>query len=194
MTALTRTWSEHGFWKYSCGCIQFQDGWESCERHRDGTRPVVEDTTHLEGTGREIAHIYLMSHHATLPAYKTSGSVGMDIAISTDATVRPGEWSRISTGLIIKPPEGYFAALYGRSSLCQRFLMLANNVGITDPDYCGPKDEIKVQLYNFGLQPVHLLKGERVAQIVFTPYVRCELELFNPSGASRGGYGSTGTV
>lgn len=188
--AFTRDWSQHGFWKYSCGCLQFQDGWERCEPHsKTGDLPSVEEQ-HFE---KEVAHIYLASN-ATLPSYKTPGSVGMDISVSADTTIAPGEWKRVPTGLIIKPPEGYFAAMYGRSSLCQRFLMVANNVGITDPDYCGPEDEIKVQLWNFGTQPQQLKKGERVAQFVFTPYVRCELELFNPVGKSRGGYGSTGQV
>lgn len=26
-------WDEHGFWKWSCGCLQFQDGYDLCAFH-----------------------------------------------------------------------------------------------------------------------------------------------------------------
>lgn len=29
-----RVWDDMGFWKYDCGCIQFQDGWETCDNHK----------------------------------------------------------------------------------------------------------------------------------------------------------------
>ncbi len=31
---ITRRWDKLGFWKYACGCIQYQDGFDLCKKHR----------------------------------------------------------------------------------------------------------------------------------------------------------------
>lgn len=32
---LTKTWNaKMGLWNFSCGCIQYQDGFDLCEKHR----------------------------------------------------------------------------------------------------------------------------------------------------------------
>ena len=36
----------------------------------------------------------------------------------------------------------------------KRGLMVANGVGIVDADYCGPTDEVKIEVFNFTQQPV----------------------------------------
>ncbi len=33
---LTKSWNQHGFWQWTCGCTQMQDGYELCARHRPG--------------------------------------------------------------------------------------------------------------------------------------------------------------
>jgi len=37
-------------------------------------------------------------------------------------------------------------------------------VGIVDADYCGPDDEVKVEVMNLTLAPVAVARGERIAQ------------------------------
>lgn len=29
-----KVWNKLGFWEYTCGCLQYQDGWDSCEEHK----------------------------------------------------------------------------------------------------------------------------------------------------------------
>ena len=97
------------------------------------------------------------------------------------------------TGLVIGVPAGHFLGIFARSSTpLKRGLMVANGVGIVDADYCGPKDEIKVQVLNFTTTPVTVKKGDRIAQGVILPSVRVEWqEVADAPGVTRGGFGST---
>jgi dUTP pyrophosphatase len=72
--------------------------------------------------------------------------------------------------------------------------MVANGVGIIDADYCGPGDEIKVQVLNVTTAPVLVRPGDRLAQGIVLPAPAVEWdEVATPTGATRGGFGSTGT-
>jgi dUTP pyrophosphatase len=72
-------------------------------------------------------------------------------------------------------------------------LMVANGVGVVDSDYCGPKDEIKIEVYNFTAKPVVVARGDRLAQGIVMPFVRAEWrEGDSPTRATRGGFGATG--
>lgn len=140
-----------------------------------------------------LARITLLDG-ATMPEYKTTESVGFDLGSNEldVVTVRPGAVKMIRTGVIIQPPDGYFTAIFARSSLQKMGLMLANNVGIVDPDYCGPEDEIKLAIYNFGQTVVVVSPGQRLAQGVFLPYGKASFVSEILGGPSRGGFGSTG--
>ena len=84
-----------------------------------------------------------------LPTYGTDASAGFDLAAAQDLTIAPGQIALIRTGLIIEVPVGYFLAIFARSSTpLKRGLMVANGVGVVDPDYCGPTDEILIQVLN----------------------------------------------
>ena len=100
-----------------------------------------------------------------LPAYQTDGAAGFDLAASEDVAVPPSSIALIPTCLVIQVPEGHFLGIFARSSTpLKRGLMVANGVGVIDRDYCGPADEIKVQVLNFTQQPVQVKKGDRLAQ------------------------------
>jgi dUTP pyrophosphatase len=109
-------------------------------------------------------------------------------------TIAPGEVTLVPTGLVIGVPAGHFLGIFARSSTpLKRGLMVANGVGIVDSDYCGPKDEIKIEVVNFTHAPVTVRKGDRLAQGVILPFVRAEwLESAEAPGSTRGGFGSTG--
>ncbi len=71
--------------------------------------------------------------------------------------------------------------------------MVANGVGIVDADYCGPADEIKIEVLNFTQAPVEVKRGDRLAQGVILSYARAEWqELASAEAPTRGGFGSTG--
>jgi dUTP pyrophosphatase len=130
-----------------------------------------------------------------LPAYGTSGAAGFDLAASTDLEVPPRGIRLVPTGLVIAVPDGHFLAIFARSSTpLKRGLMVANGVGVVDADYCGPADEIKVQVINVTDAPVTIARGDRLAQGIVLAAPRVEWdEAAASTDASRGGFGSTGT-
>jgi dUTP pyrophosphatase len=130
-----------------------------------------------------------------LPRYQTGGAAGFDLASSADMTVQPGEVALVPTGLVIEVPAGYFLGVFARSSTpLKRGLMVANGVGIVDADYCGPTDEIRIEVLNFTAKPVTVARGDRLAQGVILPYVRAEWqEVTDVRRPDRGGFGGTGT-
>jgi dUTP pyrophosphatase len=129
----------------------------------------------------------------TLPAYQTAESAGFDLAASEDVTVEPGEVALVPTGLVIEVPHGHFLGVFARSSTpLKRGLMVANGVGVVDPDYSGPDDEVKIEVVNFTRQPVRVAKGDRIAQGLFIAVVQARwTEADEIRSASRGGFGST---
>lgn len=142
----------------------------------------------------KTAKFVKLDQDAIIPQYKTDHSAGADVSILEDVTIEAHSIELCRTGLVCVPPHGCYWEVYARSSLpLKHNLTLANNVGIIDPDYCGPKDELKVMLYNFSDFPVKLEKGTRVAQLVLRKHNQCHMkERANTLFASRGGFGSTG--
>jgi dUTP diphosphatase len=130
-----------------------------------------------------------------LPSYSTGGSAGFDLAAATDVEVPPHEIRLIGTGLVMKIPDGCFLAVFARSSTpLKRGLMVANGVGVVDADYCGPTDEVKVQVINVTDKPVRVARGDRLAQgiVLAAPRITWD-EVADIEDPIRGGFGSTGT-
>jgi dUTP pyrophosphatase len=142
----------------------------------------------------QATRIVRLSPSVPLPVYQTAGSAGFDLAASEDMIVAPGEVALVPTGLVIEVPARHFLGIFARSSTpLRRGLMVANGVGVVDSDYCGPSDEIKIEVYNFTAAPVAVKRGDRLAQGVLIPYVRAEWEEQDAAlSASRGGFGATG--
>lgn len=130
-----------------------------------------------------------------LPEYQTEGAAGFDLASNADMTIAPGEIALVPTGLVIQVPAGHFLGIFARSSTpLKRGLIVANGVGVLDSDYCGPKDEIKIQLLNITGKPQSVSRGDRLAQGVILPFVRASWQERAASDRpTRGGFGSTGT-
>jgi dUTP pyrophosphatase len=129
-----------------------------------------------------------------LPSYGTDEAAGFDLAAAADVTVAPGRVALVRTGLVIEVPTGHFLGIFARSSTpLKRGLLVANGVGIVDPDYSGPNDEIMIQVLNFTATAVHVRRGDRLAQGVVLPAPRVtwqEVDAIRP--ATRGGFGATG--
>ena len=128
-----------------------------------------------------------------LPVYSSPGAAAFDLAAADDVEIAPGEIKLVGTGLVIAVPEGHFLAIFARSSTpLKRGLMVANGVGVLDADYCGPTDELKVQLFNVTTAPVSIKAGERLAQAIVLQAPRVEFVEGETTARSRGGFGSTG--
>lgn len=126
--------------------------------------------------------------------YGTSEAAGFDLAASADVVVPPRSIVLVPTGLVIGVPAGHFLAIFARSSTpLKRGLMVANGVGVVDPDYCGPTDEVRLQLLNITDETVHVSRGDRLAQGIILPAPRVTWqEVPAIRDGSRGGFGSTG--
>ena len=141
-----------------------------------------------------------LSDTAILPTYGSEKAAGMDLyadikSLGTDKVyIGPGDCFKVPTGFAFELPEGYCALIFARSGLStKKGLRPANCVGLCDEDYRG---NYMVPLYNDSDEIQVVEHGDRIAQLVFTPYVQAELtEVDNLSETARGedGFGSTGT-
>ena len=129
-----------------------------------------------------------------LPAYGTDEAAGFDLAAAHDVTIAPHAIALVRTGLVIEVPSGHFLAIFARSSTpLKRGLLVANGVGVVDPDYSGPTDEVMIQLLNITDHVVTVARGDRLAQgiVLAAPRVTWQ-EVDGIRSVARGGFGATG--
>ncbi len=131
-----------------------------------------------------------------LPAYATTGSAGMDLRACLDAPLRlcANEATLLPTGLAIHIKDPMLCAtILPRSGLGHKHgIVLGNLVGLIDADYQG---ELKVSIWNRGVDHFIVEPGDRIAQIVFLPVVQVDLQVvdhFDKSDRGQGGFGSSG--
>ena len=135
-----------------------------------------------------------LNENAVKPTYGSQFAAGADLYAceGAEVTIEAGETKLIHTGLALEIPEGYAGLIYARSGIAsKRGLAPANKVGVIDSDYRG---EIKVALHNHSTEAKSVASGERIAQIVITPYLKCDFEEGELTDSERGsgGFGSTG--
>lgn len=138
---------------------------------------------------------------AILPTYATDGAACFDLYARADVDTYDGaalpieffEDCKFRTGLAVEVPPGYVLKVYSRSGHGFKYsTTLANSVGIIDSDYRG---EIVIALFNHGVEPFVVRKGDRIAQAMLSPAPQVEIveatEL-SETVRSAGGFGSTG--
>jgi dUTP pyrophosphatase len=134
--------------------------------------------------------------HASMPAYATPGSAGLDLRACLDAplTLEPNAWQLVPTGmaLFLKDPA-YAALILPRSGLGHKHgIVLGNLVGLIDSDYQG---QLMVSAWNRSATAFTIAPMERIAQLVIVPVVQAQFRVvteFPASARGEGGYGSTG--
>ena len=135
--------------------------------------------------------VKIISDYGIIPKYQTSGSSGVDLHSTENKTVKAGETVLIKTGLKISMPEGVEAQIRPRSGLA-----LKKNVGAVfgtiDSDY---RNYIGVIFHNFGNEDYEVNKGDRIAQMVFSPVIKVYFKTvkeLDETTRGDGGFGSTG--
>ena len=136
-----------------------------------------------------------LSEKATIPTYGSPYSAGADLYSAMDyIVIEPHTTTLVKTGIALELPVGFVGLIYARSGLAsKRSLAPANKVGVIDCDYRG---EIMVALHNHSSIPQTVAAGERIAQLVITPYVIADFEEsdeLSETVRGEGGFGSTGT-
>ena len=137
-----------------------------------------------------------LDEKAMVPVYGSEFAAGADIFACTGGEkveIAPHETKFIHTGIALEIPVGYAGLIYARSgTACKRGLAPANKVGVVDSDYRG---EIMVALHNHSEQAQSIDDGERIAQMVITPYLTVEFietDELDDTERGAGGFGSTG--
>ena len=142
-------------------------------------------------------NVKLLRKNAKMPVYGTEAAAGADLCAALDApvTIEAGQTLLIPIGIAVEIPQGYAGLVYARSGLAtKRNLAPANKVGVIDADYRG---EIFVPLHNHGTIPQTVEVGERIAQMIITPFLAAQfIEAEDLSDTLRGekGFGSTGSI
>ena len=132
---------------------------------------------------------------AKIPTKGSEKAAGFDLYAylpNGSVWVPPHETVKIGTGLSIQPPENYFGAIAARSGLATKCgLRPANCLGICDEDYRG---EYIVALHNDSEHDQYIYHGDRIAQLIFMPYLNAEFVEDSLDETARGsdGFGSTG--
>ena len=139
--------------------------------------------------------ILKIKSEGTCPVYATDGSAGVDLYCNNQETIiaKPNQVVKVPTGLKMQIPEGYFGAIYPRSSAGIKMrVKLANSTGIIDSDYRG---EVILFLINEGDKDLEIKKGDRLVQMIIQPYLRVEIQEVDELTETlrgEGGIGSTG--
>ena len=130
-----------------------------------------------------------------IPTRGSNDAAGYDLYADIQSPVRidPGSVMKIGTGISTQLPSNMAALRFPRSGLStKKGLRLANCVGLVDPDYRG---EYIVALYNDSNTPQIVMPGERIAQVVFSPFYTVnfiEADELNDTKRGEGGFGASG--
>lgn len=145
--------------------------------------------------------VFLKEPTARLPVQANPNAIGFDVYANLvsetghplTATIPPKNTKAIPTGLILKPPTGYYVQCCSRSGLAKSSIFVANSPGIIDPDYTG---ELIVLLFNGGYESFFVKHHYRIAQIILTKITPARIVAISeaPTSGGRGdaGFGSTG--
>ncbi|MDE7439466.1 MAG: dUTP diphosphatase [Clostridia bacterium] len=140
-------------------------------------------------------NIKKLNDKAVVPTYGSEFSAGADLYACVDGEVeiKPHTTVVVPTGIALELPQGFAGLIYARSGLAtKKGLAPANKVGVVDCDYRG---EVKVALHNHSEETQKIDAGERIAQLVITPYITAqfiECEALSETVRGAGGFGSTG--
>ena len=128
-----------------------------------------------------------------VPAYATSGAVGMDVVSAEDVVLPAGGRHAVATGFAMAIPDGYEVQVRPRSGLALKHgISLPNTPGTIDSDYRG---ELKIIMINLGQEAFAIKRGDRIAQLVVAPVqlaTFAEVAELDDTVRGHGGFGSTG--
>ena len=130
-----------------------------------------------------------------IPQYKTEGSSGMDLMafVKKSLKIKPNSSELIPTGISIAIPQDTEIQIRPRSGLAAKsHISVLNTPGTIDSDYRG---ELKVILFNHGVDDFIVNNGDRIAQMVLMPVLKAsfeEVDELPDTVRGSGGFGSTG--
>ena len=131
-----------------------------------------------------------------LPQFSTPGSAGLDLIACHENifTLEPDQVELIPSGIAIHIDNPLYAAcIVPRSGLGhKKGLILGNTLGLIDSDYQGM---IQISCWNRSKDPITIVPGTRIAQLMFVNVAQPELvpvNSFEKTQRADNGFGSTG--
>ena len=138
--------------------------------------------------------VHLLEYYMSL---KETNDSGLDLVSPCDITIPPETTSfKVGLSVCCEPhfedgkPRGYL--LMPRSSMGKTTLRFSNSIGLIDYSYRG---EISMMLDNIGKEPVTILQGSRICQLVspdLSPIKITVVDELSETTRGSGGFGSTG--
>lgn len=128
-----------------------------------------------------------------LPTYAHEDDSGMDVYSPEEFIFFDNRVHIIKCGFCVEVPVGFELQVRPRSGLSSKtMLRVANAPGTIDAGY---RDEVGIIMQNIGRDVECVKKGDRIAQLVLCPIIKCKwdevLEL-DESSERKGGFGSSG--
>lgn len=159
---------------------------------RDGLRMIADLIDPDTSKFKDVVEMPVLCNENTL-CYAHEGDAGMDIRASENAIIHKGEYRVVHTGLNIECPDGHVAYVMPRSGLAVKHgITVLNAPGVVDSGYRG---EVVVPLINLGRETFEVSSGDRIAQLIISPYTKVKpYSVMSLSDSERGsdGLGSTG--
>lgn len=134
---------------------------------------------------------FKLQEGARLPTRGKTGDAGLDLYVSNEVAIMPYAKVIVRTGVSCEIPPGYYGKVTPRSSTMRDRELLVID-GTVDSGYRG---EIGISVKSLNSEPVRLIPGDRIAQLIVLPYLECDpVEVDELSETDRGedGFGSTG--
>jgi len=102
--------------------------------------------------------------NAEIPTKAHKTDIGYDLTAISVYKKISDKVTLFETGIVVRPPMGYYLEIIPRSSISKTGYILANSIGIIDPDYTGT---LKIPLCKI---------DEKMPDIKL-PFKRCQLVL-----------------
>ena len=132
--------------------------------------------------------------YGIVPATEQSAAIDLRACIDQEDVLFFNDQLAVPLGIACEVPEGCGLFLIPRSGLGTKGIVLANTVGLIDPDYRG---ELVAVLWNRKEKPIKISPMERIVQATLVqchaPTVEIVEELSNTT-RGLGGFGHSGRI
>jgi deoxyuridine 5'-triphosphate nucleotidohydrolase len=136
-----------------------------------------------------------MHPEAIIPKKEHDDDAGYDVFAFDAHTIQPMKQALVSTQIKMHMPPGVYGRIASRSGLAVKF-GIEVGAGTIDRGYRG---DIKVLLHNLSDQTYSVAKGDKIAQIILTPYLSVPVkevpslnDIFGNTARGAKGFGSSG--
>lgn len=126
---------------------------------------------------------------AIMPTRAYQDDAGTDLYATEDVYIETHDKKLVGCGLAFEIPSGWHMQIHTRSSYSKRNLRC--HLGIIDAGY---RDEVKIMIFNDGMEDQIIKKGEKFCQLIFLPVPKIdfiESDILNESDRGQKGFGSS---